>query len=444
MDTGREAVVPVALVGGAPCTGTTTGSGTGTSRTGRSAGGSSDHRQQWAPVSGGSPRPSAKLQLFSCVSLSACLPCLARRRHRRRRASIIAPPLTNPIIPDNPLSLQTTSNPHPQGDSVAELQKEHTQITTTTTTLSTPVSSLAKSSSSPSSSPPSEFLPPPTPPPASAITMAERALQQIISQLKSHPNAPYNEASKLLSKGKIALLQLKVVSPSPSTPSSHLSLARELYEAGALFSIRAKNAEAFTRYVSQLQPFYELADDAEGSRGGNGEGNRNRVTGLYLLLLLTQGRYAEFHSELEALSTRARGNEEIERDRYLGYPIKLERWLMEGSYDRVWKAMKSREVPSEEYGVFSEILTSQIRSEIASSSERAYPSLPLSSTKSLLFLDSEGAVVDFARHRGWIIRDGQIFFPAAEGAEDGADDKELSQMVIENTLGYARELETIV
>ncbi|TGJ84704.1 hypothetical protein E0Z10_g4067 [Xylaria hypoxylon] len=273
--------------------------------------------------------------------------------------------------------------------------------------------------------------------------MAERALQQIISQLKSHPNAPYSEASKLLSKAKIGLLQLKVVTPSPSTPSSHLALATELYEAGALFSIRAKNAEAFTRYVSQLQPFYELADDAE-SGGSSGEENRNKVTGLYLLLLLTQGRYAEFHSELEALSTRARGSEEIERDRYLGYPIKLERWLMEGSYDRVWKAMKSREVPSEEYGVFSEILTSQIRSEIASSSERAYPSLPLSSTKSLLFLDSEGAVIDFARHRGWVIRDGQIFFPAAEGAEDGGDEKEISQMVIENTLGYARELETIV
>ncbi|KAI0404095.1 SAC3/GANP/Nin1/mts3/eIF-3 p25 family-domain-containing protein [Xylaria palmicola] len=278
--------------------------------------------------------------------------------------------------------------------------------------------------------------------------MAERSLQQILSQLKSHPNAPYNEASKLLSKAKIALLQLKAVTPSPATPPAHLALAREVYEAGALFSIRAKNAEAFTRYVSQLQPFYELADDnadADGGSGSGGEGeNRNKVTGLYLLLLLTQGRYAEFHSELEALSTRAHGSEGIERDRYLGYPIKLERWLMEGSYDRVWKAMKSREVPSEEYGVFSEILTSQIRSEIASSSERAYPSLPLSSTKSLLFLDSEGAVVDFARHRGWVVRDGQIFFPAAEGAEDGGDEKDLSQMVIENTLGYARELETIV
>lgn len=39
----------------------------------------------------------------------------------------------------------------------------------------------------------------------------------------------------------------------------------------------------------------------------------------------------------------------------MGYPIRLERWLMEGSYDRVWKAMKKGEVPCEEYGVFSEV-----------------------------------------------------------------------------------------
>jgi len=69
----------------------------------------------------------------------------------------------------------------------------------------------------------------------------------------------------------------------------------------------------------------------------------------------------------------------------------------------------------------------------------------LSSTKSLLFLDSEGAVVEFAQSRGWIVRDGQIFFPAAAATEAGDEpEKDVSQMVIENTLGYARQLETIV
>jgi 26S proteasome regulatory subunit N12 len=92
--------------------------------------------------------------------------------------------------------------------------------------------------------------------------------------------------------------------------------------------------------------------------------------------------------------------------------------------------------------VCNQILTSQIRNEIASSSERAYTSLQISSTKTLLFLDSEGAVIDFARQRGWDVRDGYIHFPAAE-AEAG-EEKDVSKMVIENSLGYARELETIV
>lgn len=91
-----------------------------------------------------------------------------------------------------------------------------------------------------------------------------------------------------------------------------------------------------------------------------------------------------------------------------------------------------------------QILKNQIRSEIASSSERAYPSLPISSTKSLLFLDSEGDVISFAQQRGWIVKDGHIFFPDATEGDEGTQNKEMSQMVIENTLGYARELETIV
>jgi len=96
------------------------------------------------------------------------------------------------------------------------------------------------------------------------------------------------------------------------------------------------------------------------------------------------------------------------------------------------------------------ILVSQIRSEIASCSETAYSSLPISSTKNLLFLPSEGAVIHFAQSRGWLVRDGRIYFPLQAQGKGGVgegevdDGKELSQAAIENTLGYARELETIV
>ncbi|KAK4146652.1 SAC3/GANP/Nin1/mts3/eIF-3 p25 family-domain-containing protein [Dichotomopilus funicola] len=271
--------------------------------------------------------------------------------------------------------------------------------------------------------------------------MADRDLSKILARLRSAPpSAPYPEVAALLSRAKLLLLKLNALTPAPTTTPQHLALARDVYEQGALASIRAKDPEAFTRYVAQLRPFYELLDATQSGKK-EAAGERNKITGLYLLLLLTQGLYGDFHSELEALSS---GDVDVEGDRYLGYPIRLERWLMEGSYDRVWKAMKKGEVPGEEFGVFSEILTSQIRSEIASSSERAYPSLPLASTKSLLFLDSEGAVVEFARSRGWTVKDGQIFFPSAQETGEEEQEQEMSQMVIENTLGYARQLETIV
>jgi CSN8/PSMD8/EIF3K family len=186
--------------------------------------------------------------------------------------------------------------------------------------------------------------------------MADRELQEVLRKLKHSKD--YSTSSALLSRAKILLLKLNALTPTPKTPKTILLHAREVFETGALISIRHKDADAFTRYVNQLQPFYDLP--AEVLPGDRSE--RAKITGLYLLLLLMKGDYAGFHTELEGLELRTGfdGNGkggDVEGDKYLSYPVKLERWLMEGSYDRVWKAMASREVPSEEYGVFSEVCT---------------------------------------------------------------------------------------
>jgi 26S proteasome regulatory subunit N12 len=191
--------------------------------------------------------------------------------------------------------------------------------------------------------------------------MADRELTQLLARLKAAPaSAPYPETAALFSRAKLLLLQLGALTPTATSPPPLLALARDTYEQGALASIRAKDPDAFTRYVAQLRPFYELLGSGTGAAGEEGDGGddvgeRNKVTGLYLLLLLTQGLYGEFHSELEGLSAGGGGVVDVEGDRYLGYPVRLERWLMEGSYDRVWKAMKKGEVPCEEFGVFSEV-----------------------------------------------------------------------------------------
>jgi 26S proteasome regulatory subunit N12 len=90
-----------------------------------------------------------------------------------------------------------------------------------------------------------------------------------------------------------------------------------------------------------------------------------------------------------------------------------------------------------------QILINTIRLEIASCAARSYPSLPITSAKNLLFLDSEGAVSEFAQEQGWELRDGRIFFPLLEEGgkrEEGDKEKE----IMSNVVGYARELEMIV
>lgn len=165
-------------------------------------------------------------------------------------------------------------------------------------------------------------------------------LTKIARDLKSHKDA------SLLPRAKIALLKQNALTPTPQTPTKTLQAARDIFELGALISIRNKDSEGFTRFVAQLQPFYDLP-----SKDLKASTERNKITGLYLLLLLVKGDYSGFHTELESLETFGVS---VESDKYLGYPVRLERWLMEGSYDKVWKALDGP-VPSEEYGVFSEV-----------------------------------------------------------------------------------------
>lgn len=193
------------------------------------------------------------------------------------------------------------------------------------------------------------------------------ALSSILSELNSNPPPSPPKITSLLSSAKRHLLTLNALLPTSTTPPEHLRLARSVLETGALLSIRLHEPDAFTRYFQQLQPFYEIYASASDKGNDSDQGQRSKITGLYLLLLLTKGDYAGFHTVLEGLEVEGTANEEgagmaVEGegeeevgDKYIQYPIKLERWLMEGSYDRVWGATKREGVPSEEFGEFSEV-----------------------------------------------------------------------------------------
>ena len=186
--------------------------------------------------------------------------------------------------------------------------------------------------------------------------MAENELKQLVSQLDSLKANNIHQAPQLLSRAKLALLHLDALVPGEQTQPQHLVLACTVLELGALISIKLKDTEAFTRYYQQLQPFYALPTERWGSQSSRRQSNQSKVTGLYLLLLLSVGDYAGFHTVLEGLEMSS-GKEQIDQDEFIQYPVRLEQALMEGSYDKVWSETKGERVPSEEYGVFSEVST---------------------------------------------------------------------------------------
>ncbi|KAK8242229.1 26S proteasome non-ATPase regulatory subunit 8, partial [Phyllosticta capitalensis] len=306
-----------------------------------------------------------------------------------------------------------------------------------TTAIPSPSSSATATATSPLPTTPTASTPKPA--------MAEKDLQTITSQLQTALQRDPSSAGPLLSRAKLLLLQANALMPSPTTNPAALAAARGILELGALISIKQQDPDSFTRYFHSLSPFYSLPPSALAPAGSQ----RSKITGLYLLLLLSQGDYAGFHTVLEGLEVEGeKEGRRLDEDAFVQYPVRLEQALMEGAYDRVWGETKGERVPSEEFSVFSQVLINTIRSEIASCSEKAYPSIPITDAKSLLFLESEGAVVEFAKQRGWACngRDGRIYFPQQE-LEQRVSERDVVQMsgtVIENTLGYARELETIV
>ena len=146
------------------------------------------------------------------------------------------------------------------------------------------------------------------------------------------------------------------------------------------------------------------------------------MTGLNLLRLLAENKIAEFHTLLETIEDTG---DELSRSGPVMFARGLEEWVMEGAYNRVWKAGEGKGV-SVYQKFFLDVLMDTIRynslsltslhipcycplfvcyfvfiarfmalrscawglicrNEIATCLERAYPSLPISDTQILLF-----------------------------------------------------------
>lgn len=238
---------------------------------------------------------------------------------------------------------------------------------------------------------------------------------------------------RLLPQLKLLLLSLSFLPTGMggSLDNRELILARNTLEIGALWSIEKRDIPSFQRYFAQLKCYYFdygslLPESAY----------KYQILGLNLLSLLAQNRLAEFHTELELLSV-----EEL-NDVYIKHPISLERFVIEGSYHKVF--LSKGNVPAENYNYFIDILIGTIRDDIASCAEKAYDQISVQEVAKMLMIEASQELEDFAQKRGWQ-RDstGDCFVFAREAKKEERHFVR-NILLISQSLGYARELEKIV
>ncbi|ODV62914.1 proteasome regulatory particle lid subunit RPN12, partial [Ascoidea rubescens DSM 1968] len=242
------------------------------------------------------------------------------------------------------------------------------------------------------------------------------SLNVLTPQLKkAFDEQDYSLCLKLLPKIKVELARFNLLVPVTSSDGKKfnpedLLVTRYILEIGALASINLKDYKGFQNYINQLKPFYK-----QNFKKNLKSQNQKKIMALYLLLLLSRGEIATFHIELISLPNKNLDLKEIENDLYLNYPIKIERWLMEGSYDKIWKLINDNNSSKQlkEFQIFNSDLIKAIRLEIIDCIEKTYENkkLALSNVKNLLFLNNEREVIDLINEEtNWVLQNGFVYF----------------------------------
>jgi len=209
-----------------------------------------------------------------------------------------------------------------------------------------------------------------------------------------------------------------------------LLLGQRTLEVAALLSIQMSDTAGFQRNVSQLKAYYAIPGVATKSN------LRQTVLGLYLLFLIVENRLAEFHSELELMTSADLSSREI------AFSISLEQFLMVGTYNQVLAAKADMPAP-EHFSYFMGMLLDTVRDTIAECAESAYDSLDYNSAREMMMFGSDDDLGQFIkqRHSGWDLVAGRIFWnsntlPRSQEIQ--------ARRIISENLTYATELERIV
>ncbi|GMM30026.1 proteasome regulatory particle lid subunit [Martiniozyma asiatica (nom. inval.)] len=252
------------------------------------------------------------------------------------------------------------------------------------------------------------------------------SLEQLSVQLSElFSKEEYESCLPIITLVKRELVKHQLLVPNSKTNKSDLKITQSILEIGALTSLNVGQMDAFENYVNQLKPFYN----------GQSLEIQSKIMSLYLMYLLTQNNLALFHIELE----RFENIELLENDIYLSIPIKFEQWIIDGDYYKVFNNSQVK-FPAKEFDFFKDELINSVRLSIAQNLQVSYKELKLENLKLLLYLKEVDESETFIDEMGWSVENGIVQFNGDIEMGELQDDK----VLIKRTLGYAREMESIV
>jgi len=202
---------------------------------------------------------------------------------------------------------------------------------------------------------------------------------------------------------------------------------RDVYELSVLYAIQRGDLSAFKEAIAIVEKFYQTTTEST---------HKYLMIGLDLMYLLASNRLSDFHVGLEQLQ------QTIQTDNvYISTPVKLEQYLMEGSYNKI--LLTEKNMPSPYYNLFMKMLLDTVRSEIATSLERAFRTLATKEAAHLLLYTSVDEVTEFANKRGWKLQNNEYHFATTnmdQGTSKGIDTTRL----VKQNIFYAKQLEMLV
>ncbi|VWU53136.1 26S proteasome regulatory subunit RPN12, putative [Hepatocystis sp. ex Piliocolobus tephrosceles] len=251
------------------------------------------------------------------------------------------------------------------------------------------------------------------------------------------------EACKeILKKLKAVIIHIPSIDPLLPIHKKNINdllLIREILEKGVIISIIDDDIKSFTIYITQLFTYYfdykNILTKSE---------KQNALVGVYLLYLLSSNMIGEFHMLLEIIPI------EDQNDYFIKYVLELEEHIIDGYFHYV--LIKKEDTPLYLYSIFMERLYSTIKYKLADSIFASSNSINLINICEILQLNDENELYNFIAEYNEVktiqgnsiitykVIDNKICFNNPNENFKSVPSLE----IMNNTIGYATELERIV